>query len=89
MTDVERVNEAFRELFAAFAEATEAVAEIVSEFVKGLCDQVPHNILQIFAAYETASRERPEWVHKARYSKKKRTRKKYHDRIVRTYWRGC
>ena len=87
MTKMERVNEAFRELFAACAETTEAVAEMVSEFVKRLCDQVPHNILQVFAAYETASRERPEWVHKAKYSKKKRTRKKYHDRIVRTYGR--
>lgn len=39
----------------------------------------------VLTAYAEAKEEHPRWVHMANYSKKKRIRKKYHDRIMRTY----
>lgn len=41
-----------------------------------------------YAPYIRAALEHPKWVHYALNSKKKRTRKKYHDRIMRTYGGG-
>ena len=82
MTEVERAQEALCELAAAFTKAAAAIADMFREIVKGSFktgDPVE------LVAYAMASQERPEWVHKVNYSKKKRTRKKYHDRIVRTY----
>lgn len=43
---------------------------------------------EIVSAYTKAKKEHPDWVHKAKFSKKKRIRKKYIDRIMRQCWRA-
>lgn len=48
--------------------------------ISDLADCVP-----TIEPYHKALAEHPEWVHRANYSKKKRIRKKYHDRIMREY----
>lgn len=91
MQSIERLGEAFNKAAAALAEFAAALAECIScsaeclgeafaQFVAG-ADIAP------IAAYTAASQEHPEWVHRATYSKKKRIRKKYHNRIMRMYGR--
>ena len=87
MTELEQVREAYKKLADACKEASEAIVAWVSRAVKTFCETLDINGIVEMAAYATASKEHPEWVHKANYSKKKRTRKKYHDKIMRQYWR--
>jgi hypothetical protein len=84
MTEMERTQEVICELAAAVSKAVVEIADMFRTIVKRLSESC--NIV-FLEAYVIASQERPAWVHKANYSKKKRTRKKYHDRIVRTYGR--
>ena len=84
MTEMERAQESIYELAAVVTKAVAEIADIFITMVKRLSETTD---IVFLSAYVTASQERPDWVHKANYSKKKRTRKKYHDRIVRTYGR--
>lgn len=46
------------------------------------------NMVAQIGAYNAAAAEHPDWAHRAKYAKKKRIRKKYHDRIMREYGRA-
>ena len=87
MTEWERLRESIENLSDALARCGEALVNWASAAVKKIAETL--NVDSIFeaAAYTKAKKEHPEWVHKAIYSKKKRIRKKYHDRIMRQYWR--
>ena len=63
-----------------FAECAAECARIISGLVKSI-----EEFWQNYAPYIRAEFAHPKWVHYALNSKKKRTRKKYHDRIMRTY----
>ena len=97
MDPFERLNEAFLNLADAAAECANAlfeaveealykvvgpVAEAVGEQIENLKNEV---LIRMIEAYIAAENEHPDWVHMAKYNKKKRIRKKYHDRIMRTY----
>lgn len=88
MSEWEKAREAFGKLADACAEASAAIAAWVSATVKGLCETLDVAAIIEMAAYATVNKEHPEWVHRALYSKKKRIRKKYHDRIMRKYGRA-
>ena len=69
MAEMERAQDALGELAAAVTKAVAEIADIFITMVKRLfetCDIV------FLEAYVMASQERPDWVHKANYSKKKR-----------------
>lgn len=76
-------HEALSDMFDAARRTVEAFAEAVSGCMHNLSFLA--TVAQIRAAYSKAKIEHPEWVHRAEYSKKKRIRKKYHDRIMRKY----
>lgn len=87
MTEWERVTESCKNASDALCRFGEALVNFASAAVKTFVESIgTENIIKA-AAYIEAQKEHPEWVHKANYSKKKRTRKKYHDRIMRQYWR--
>lgn len=87
MTEWERVTESLENVSDALCRFGEALVNWASAAVKTLCETLDVDSIVKAAAYTIAKKEHPEWVHKANYSKKKRTRKKYHDRIMRQYWR--
>lgn len=88
MNEWERVREAYAKLAYACAEASAAIVAWASAAVKTLCETLDLESIVKMAAYATVNKEHPEWVHRALYSKKKRIRKKYHDRIMREYGRA-
>jgi len=55
-------------------------ARIIGNIVSSVAEHV-----RTYLPYARAEMEHPQWVHYAVNSKKKRIRKKYHDRIMRTY----
>lgn len=63
-----------------FAECVAECARIIGNMVNSVTEY-----LRKYAPYVRAELEHPEWVHMALNHKKKRIRKKYHDRIMRTY----
>ena len=87
MTEWERVTDSFSKLAEACNEATKAVADWACSVIKTFCETLDFEFIIKASAYIQAQKEHPEWVHKATYCKKKRIRKKYHDRIMRQYWR--
>lgn len=62
------------------AECVAECARIIGNMVSSVTEYISK-----YAPYVRAGQEHPEWVHMALYHKKKRIRKKYHDRIMRTY----
>ena len=69
----------------------ETLSDTFHKTIKDMADYIRSMVnecVAMVAAYNRAKKEHPEWVHKANYSKKKRTRKKYHDRIMQQYWRA-
>lgn len=98
MTEWERVTDSFAKMAEACNEAAKAIVDFACTAVKTLCESLYFESLDFesldfesiiqASAYIQAQKEHPEWVHKANYSKKKRTRKKYHDRIMKQYWRN-
>lgn len=62
------------------AECAAECARIITNLVNSVAEAV-----RDYMPYVRAELEHPEWVHMALYHKKKRIRKKYHDRIMRTY----
>lgn len=87
MTEWEQVTDLFAKMAETFSEAAKAVADWESSVMKTFCEILDVESIIQASAYIQAQKEHPEWVHKANYSKKKRIRKKYHDRIMRQYWR--
>lgn len=87
MTELERVTDAVAKLAEACNEATKAVGDWVCSVIKAFCESLDFESIMQASAYIQAQKEHPEWVHRATYSKKKRIRKKYHDRIMRQYGR--
>ena len=79
MHEFERLGKAFANLATAAGECVLALGEVVVTLAAAY---------PTVAAYQEAGKEHPEWVHMAKYSKKKRIRKKYHDRIMRQYRRA-
>ena len=69
----DKVEKTFSECVTECARIISGLVSTVSEF----CEK--------YAPYIRAELEHPKWVHYVLNSKKKRTRKKYHDRIMRTY----
>lgn len=88
MTEWERVTESLENVSDSICRLGEALLNWATATVKTLVETLGADSIIMAAAYAKAKREHPEWVHKANYSKKKRTRKKYHDRIMQQYWRG-
>ena len=86
MADFERVEAAFNLLAKACGEVLYELTEWTRQTANELfatIDLGPLNLMN--QAYRQARQEHPEWVHRAQYSKRKRIRKKYHDRIMREY----
>jgi len=71
------------EAYSTLAEFAAECGRIFGNLVSMITDYLSCNM-----QYVKADAEHPEWVHRAIYSKKKRIRKKYHDRIMRTYGQG-
>lgn len=88
MTEWEQVTDLFAKLAEACNETTKAVVDWVCSVAKTLCETLDFESIIQALAYIQAQKEHPEWVHKAIHCKKKRIRKKYHDRIMRQYWRA-
>ena len=86
-TENERLNEAICNLRSSMIEFGAALGECVLAAARTVSKTLK-SVSFIAVAYSKAEREHPEWIHKAQYSKKRRIRKKYHDRIMREYW-GC
>ena len=76
----------YERMAAAAREVACAVADAVSNLARSLSGYIDIAAIAKSAAYTEIKKEHPEWVHRATYSKKKRIRKKYHDRIMRQYW---
>lgn len=87
MTEWERVTESLENLSDALYRFGEALVDWGIAAVKTFVESIGIENIEKAAAYTKAKKEHPEWVHKAIYCKKKRIRKKYHDRIMRQYWR--
>lgn len=85
MQGFERLGEAFSKMALAVGECVAAFAECISEITASLSQG---EFALMLAAYNAAEKERREWIHRAKYSKKKRIRKKYHDKIMRAYKGG-
>lgn len=84
-------NEAVVELGRALAEALRPaievfgeIARIAAEAVPAICDGLS-NVSIWLCAYSWACEAHPEWVNILNRTKKRRTRKKYQDRIMRAY----
>lgn len=88
MTEWERMSEALKNVSDAIVQFGEAFVNWACAAVKTFTETLDVESLIKVAAYTKAKGKHPEWVHKANYSKKKRIRKKYHDRIMRQYWRA-
>lgn len=88
MNEWERITECFAKLSENWKTVTRDIIDLSCNAIRIFIDSLDIAILKTAAAYIEAKREHPEWVHKANYSKKKRTRKKYHDKIMRQYWRA-
>lgn len=88
MQEFEELNEAAAKVAAAAVE----FARVLGQAVAAAFEKIEWKSICAVAAYEMAyakaQQDRPEWVHRANNSKKKRIRKKYHDRIMRQYGRG-
>ena len=86
MADFERVAAAVNLLAKVCGdvlyELTEWTWQTANELLETI-DLEPLNRMN--QAYRQARQEHPEWVHRVQYSKRKRIRKKYHDRIMRKY----
>jgi hypothetical protein len=70
------------------SEACKRMADAMRVFFsasKGMVEVLCSYTVKTAVAYATAGKEHPEWVHRAKYSKKRRTRKKYNDKIIREY----
>ena len=72
--------------------STEVLAyKLDAEFAAAMvdaCTSVVSGYAEMFAclnAYARAEKVKPQWVHFAKYHKKKRIRKKYHNRIMREF----
>ncbi len=88
MQSSEKLGEAFSKAAAAFAECAHAVVEYICE-MEGAWAQILAGVdIAQIVAYQAAEQDHSEWVHRATYSKKKRIRKKYHDKIMRMYGRA-
>ena len=69
-----------------FLIATTQMVDAMSDFAKAvLTHKTELDFVLIPAIYKVAEKEHADWVHRANFSKKKRIRKKYHDRIIRKY----
>lgn len=84
----EKMQEAFTALGAACAAAAKALVEMVQAAVNVYSSMfvgTMRDTLICYAAYNWARVEHPEWVGILNRTKKRRTWKKYHDRILRAY----
>lgn len=87
MKEWERVTESLENVSDAICRFGEALVNWANAAVKTIVETLDVDSIVKAAAYTKAKREHPEWVYKAIYSKKKRIRKKYHNRIMQQYWR--
>lgn len=88
MSEWERIIESLENVSDAIACFGEALLNWACAVVKTFAETLDADSIVKAAAYTKAEKEHPEWVHKAIHCKKKRIRKKYHDRIMRQYWRA-
>lgn len=89
MADFERVTAAFNLLANACGEFIYELTEWTRQTANELFETIDLGpLLRMNQAYRQARQEHPDWVHIAQYSKRKRIRKKYHDRIMREYGGG-
>lgn len=86
---IEHCKKALSDFAAVIAKGIEDLAcglkTVFAEIAKIDYSPLIKELGYMLAAYEKAKAEHPRWVHMANYSKKKRIRKKYYDRIMRTY----
>ena len=88
MTEWQRVTESLENVSDSICRLGGALLNWATTAVKTFIETLDVDSIFMSAAYTKAKKEHPEWVHKANYSKKKRTRKKYHDKIMQQYRRG-
>ncbi len=83
--DCEKIGVAVKAIADAFIATGEALVKTLQQInAEGYLE----NMVSQVAAYNAAAAAHPDWVHRANHAKKKRIRKKYHDRIMREYWRA-
>lgn len=87
MNEFEQVQATFEKITTAYCEFTSAFVDWACNAIKVFMETLDFESIVKVAAYTKAAEAHREWVHRATYSKKKRIRKKYHDKIMR-YWRG-
>lgn len=82
------LSDALDRMAQAAVDAARAIAEAITAAAAVLAETLP-DITAIFSletrAMLWASNKHPEWLTIYNRTKKKRTRKKYHDRIMRAY----
>lgn len=82
---IDDLNHALSDFADAIGRSAAAMAVCISDIFADLDFSVLADGVSVIKPYQKAMAEHPEWVHRANYSKKKRIRKKYHDRIMRKY----
>lgn len=87
MGELEKMQAHFGELVNACSDFVNAYVNLACNARKAFMETLDVESIVEAAAYTKAAEAHPEWVHRAMYSKKKRIRKKYNDKIMR-YWRG-
>ena len=69
-----------------FATSVSGMVDAMVDFaIAVLTYKTELDIVFIPAIYKVAAKDHGDWVHRANFSKKKRIRKKYHDKIMRMY----
>lgn len=81
---IDKCTDAFADFGNAILKLADGMGDLMADLVEILSKNTSH-YLGYVAAYRMAADEHPEWVRRARCSKKKHIRKKYHDRIMRQY----
>lgn len=69
----------------AFMAFCKELGRTLSAVVERLGQIVFDDQMEFIVAYSWAQKSKPEWVHRLNHTKKKRTRKKYQDMILRSY----
>jgi len=77
------------EAIIRFGEAAKQAASAIAEMIRALADDMPQLLdVDSVCAYAWAQETHPQWVAILNRTKKKRTRKKYQDRIWREYMKS-
>lgn len=79
------LTQAIKAFGVSVADMVKSLGELIQAIVAALDMTALQNLLAWYLAYNWAKQARPKWVAIMNRTKKRRTRKKYRDRILREY----